>query len=440
MVKKLSVLYLMFMFIFSFGCVDSVSDKGDVITLTVWENYTNEEHDVFLRVVENFENTYNQSHPNQLVHLKIERVPFDGLLPKLKTSAMTKTTPDICRVDLAHVVPLAFGKSLVDLNQFGAEELHDKLVPAAINSNVISIKQPDGTIKTGTYGLPDQTNTTVLFYNKALFRKYQDSIIAAGLIPDKPPKTWNEFLKYCLALNHPDEGVYAFAMNNSLWWTFPFFNSYGAEFIRFKDGRFETGINEQAAIDALQFKVDLYRKYKVEAGAWQPGSIGKEQGFINGKFAMIITGPWMLQTFKNSGVDFGTALIPEGPAGTSSNVGGTNMVIFKTCKHPEIAYEFLKYLVSEEAQIFWCNELGQIPVVLSAFDKIDTSKSPELKIFMEQMKTAKARPLIPNYDILETDIINPEMYAALTGEKTVEQALNDAVRLIEKEILSIMNE
>ncbi|HDS08634.1 MAG TPA: extracellular solute-binding protein [Firmicutes bacterium] len=440
MFKRFLFLSFFVIILFCYGCVGSIDDRGDIVTITIWENYNNEEHDVFVRIVRDFEDRYNSNNPDIPVFFIVERVPFDGLLPKLKTSAMTKTTPDICRVDIAHVVPLAFGKALFDLNQFGAESLHAKLVPAAINSNIIPIKQPDGTVKAGTYGLPDQTNTTVLFYNKDIFRKRKESLLLSGLDPNRAPRTWEEFIEYSLAINHPEEGVYAFAMNNSLWWTFPFFNTFGAEFISFQDGQFITRINEPAAIAALQFKVDLYRRYGVEAGAWQSGALGKEQGFINGKYAMIITGPWMVKTFKNSGIDFGTALIPSGPAGTSSNVGGTNMVIFKTCKHPEIAYEFLSYLVSEEVQVFWSNELGQIPVVLSAFDKIDTSVFPELGVFMEQMKTAQARPLIPNYDILETDIVNPEMYTALTGEKSVEDALNAAARMIESEILSIMNE
>ncbi len=438
MIRKFIILTIILIFLI--GCSDSPITEESTITLTIWENYNNEEHTVFIEIVDEFVNEYNKTHPDKKTKIQVDRVPFDGLLPKLKTSAMTKTTPDICRVDVAHVVPLAFGKSLINLDKFGAEKLHDKLVPAAINSNIIAIKGSDGIIKKGTYGLPDQTNTTVLFYNKTIFRKFSKELKEAGLNPNRAPRTWDELIKYGKIITKPDKGIYAFAMNNSLWWTFPFFNSFGVEFISFEDGKFITNINKEPAVKALQLKVDLYRKHKIEAGAWQSGAIGKEQGFINNKYAMIITGPWMLQSFKNSNVNFGTALIPAGPKGTSSNVGGTNMVIFKSCKHPEIAYEFLSYLVSEKTQLKWCNTLGQIPVVLSAFDKVDFKKFPEIKIFMEQMKTAKARPLIPNYDILETDIINPEMAAALSGQKTVKQALDDAAEEIDKKILSVMNE
>ena len=438
MIKKFIILTIILTFFI--GCSESQLPEESIITLTIWENYNNEEHVVFIEIVDDFVKEYNKTHQDKKIKIQVDRVPFDGLLPKLKTSAMTKTTPDICRVDVAHVVPLAFGKSLVNLDKFGAKELHDKLVPAAINSNIIAIKGSDRKIKKGTYGLPDQTNTTVLFYNKTIFKMFEKELKEAGLNPDIAPRTWDELIKYGKIITKPDQGIYAFAMNNSLWWTFPFFNSFGVEFISFKDGKFITNINKEPAVQALQLKVDLYRKHKIEAGAWQSGAIGKEQGFINNKYAMIITGPWMLQSFKNSKVNFGTALIPAGPKGTSSNVGGTNMVIFKSCKHPEIAYEFLSYLVSEKTQVKWCNTLGQIPVVLSAFDKVDFKKFPEIKIFMEQMKTAKARPMIPNYDILETDIINPEMAAALSGQKTVKQALDDAAREIDKKILSIMNE
>ena len=63
-------------------------------------------------------------------------------------------------------------------------------------------------------------------------------------------------------------------------------------------------------------------------------------------------------------------MIPEGPEGSSSNVGGTNMVVFKGCKHPEIAYAYIRYITSVQSQVKWCTELSQIPTMKEAFNLV----------------------------------------------------------------------
>ncbi|MGM0607614.1 MAG: extracellular solute-binding protein [Candidatus Muiribacteriota bacterium] len=226
------------------------------------------------------------------------------------------------------------------------------------------------------------------------------------------------------------DNVYGFGMNNTLWWSFPFFNTFGAEFIR--DGK--CVLNEEPGVDALQFKVDLYNKYEIEAGAWRAGAIDPESGFINERYAMIFNGPWAIHSLREAGVNFGVSLIPEGPEGTSTNVGGTNMVVFRNSENPYWAAKFLEYVASEEVQADWGNKLEQIPVNLKAYDKIDTVDKPFLATFMEQMKYAKARPQIQNYSDLE-EIVNPQMEAALQQEKTVSEALNDAVKRIHDRVL-----
>ncbi|MCK9224072.1 MAG: extracellular solute-binding protein [Candidatus Muirbacterium halophilum] len=228
------------------------------------------------------------------------------------------------------------------------------------------------------------------------------------------------------------QNIYGFAMRNTLWWTFPFFNTFDAEFI---DENGKCVLNNNNGVKALQYKVNLYTKYGVEAGAWQAGAIGPDTGFLNEKYAMIIDGPWDVQRFKDAGLNFGVALIPEGPAGSSTNVGGTNMVVFRGAKNPYWAAKFLEFLASPDIQAYWCNKLEQIPVNLKAYKMVNTEEKPFLKVFMEQMKYAKPRPNILNYSDLE-EIINPQMEAALKGQKTVEQALTDATVRIEEEILS----
>lgn len=367
--------------------------------LTLWVNYNDEEYAVFSELVNRY------SSENKVV-IKVERIPFMGTEQKILSALATKTTPDIARVDVAFVTPLAKKGALFALDDLkGIDTLVSSIVPAALQSVII-----DGHI----YGIPDQVTCLALFYNRELFRK-------AGLNPDKPPTTWDEFLTYAKRLTNPSEGIYGFAMQNTLWWTLPFLYTFGADFVR--DG--SCALTSPEAIEALKFKFSLYITEKVEPGAWKPGSVDPDMGFQSGKYAMVFNGPWKIKTLRDMKIDFGVGLIPAGKTGSGTAIGGTDMVIFRNSRYLNEGFNFLKWLVSVENQALWANKLGQIPVNINAFPLVDTVAHPYLPVFIQQLQVARPRPSLINYTDIENEV-NPEMELALTGKKSVEEAMKDA--------------
>jgi multiple sugar transport system substrate-binding protein len=441
-IQKAQMIILALVVIILSSCGTVVKSSEDFIELTIWQTYNSEENRFFKEIAADFEREYQQKHGKRL-KLNVQQIPFDGLMPLIKSACLAKATPDICRVDNAWVLSLAYGKALVPLDQLSnfnstLEEAQQEYVQAAIDSNIIETRNERREWERHLYGIPDQTNCVALFWNKDLFRQSEKELREAGLDPDRAPKTWEEFVKYARVLSIPEKKQYGFGMFNSLWWSLPFFNTYGAEFVRrAPDGRMVATLDEEAGQQAVQFMTDLY-KNGLEAGAWRTGSINPEQGFLNGKYAMILSGPWNLKQFVS--VNFGVSLIPAGPAGTSSNVGGQNLVVFRTSKNPEAALEFLRYFASEQIQVKWCEALGQIPVNLKAFEKINTHNRPHLAVFMEQMKSARPRPKIPRMDVLEEKVFNPALQLAMQGDKSVQSALKDAVDQINREFLPLLND
>jgi multiple sugar transport system substrate-binding protein len=146
---------------------------------------------------------------------------------------------------------------------------------------------------------------------------------------------------------------------------------------------------------------------------------------------MILNGPWAVESLKRTGIDFGVGKIPAGPEGTATNVGGNNLVVFRSTSEPELAAEFLQFVASAENQATWASRLGQIPVNVKAVDAIDVQEHPYLPVFVEQMQSAIPRPQVSNYPEIE-NLMNPEMQAALDGTKTVKAALDAAVSEIDK--------
>ena len=392
---------------------DEIAQTGDGRTiLTFWHTYNDQEEAVLKEIIAAWEKD------NASWTIRPVRVPFDGHKPKLRTALTVKQGPDMARVDWSFVCELARKNAVVDLETFGFSGIRDQYLEAPLNTNLV-----DGVYR----GLPDQTNCLVLFYNKDLFKK-------VGLDPEKPPTTWDELVEMGKTFKSvgAESPVYAFGMHNTVWWTLPFFNSWGARIIS-EDGK-KCLLDQPAAIEAIKFKASLYAEHKIEGGAWRAGAITPDQGFLNGAYAMIFSGPWNLPQFKGAGLNFGVGLIPAGPAGSSSCVGGTNVVIFKDSKHAKPCYDFLVYFTSPKNQATWCSRLSQMPVNKGAFDLVKFS-DPQLMTFLEQMKTTKANPVVTSFGTLE-DIINPEMEAVLTGQKKPEVAMAEAARRVETRVLA----
>ena len=376
-------------------------------TLTIWETYNDEEHPVFKEMVRRFEETHEG------VTIDVVRLPFAGAEPKIQTALTTRTEPDIARVDVSFLPKLARKNAIAVLDDYVPAEYLVDVFPVALKSCMY-----EGSL----YGLPDQTNGLCLFYNRELFRE-------AGLDPDRAPATWDELIAYGKKLTRREDGVFGLGLRNSLWWSFPFFNTYGAEFL--SDDGARCLLNSPEGIAAFQLKVDLFAKHGIEGGAWRAGGIQNDLGFQNGRYAMVMNGPWAVESLKRTGIDFGVGLIPAGPAGSHTNVGGNDLVIFKSCPNPELAVEFLMFVANEENQRNWALTLGQIPVNLKAMDAITSDEHPYLAVFVEQMRSAIPRPPTPYYPEIENLMI-PEMQAALDGSKTVKAALDVAVAEIDK--------
>jgi multiple sugar transport system substrate-binding protein len=388
------------------NCGKKQETAGGGIVLTLWETYNTEERPVFLEIVAEFE----AAHPGVKIHST--NLPFMGAEPKILTALATRTTPDIARVDGSFLPKLALKGGIAPLDDYVPPSVRDEILGVALETNLV-----DGHL----YGLPDQVNCLCLFTNKDLLR-------SAGLDPEKTPATWDELIQWGKKITNADKGIYGFGMRNSLWWSLPFYNTYGAPLL--SDDKTHCLLAEPRAVEAFQLKVDLYRKHKIEGGGWMAGGIRDDLGFQTLKYAMVFNGPWAVRSLTQAGIDFGVGLIPAGPQGTSTTVGGNNLVVFRSSAHPKEAAEFLAFLASKESQVKWCNALGQIPVNRLANDALDFDKHPYLRVFVEQMKTAVSRPQVAVYPEIE-NAVNPEMQAALEGTKTVRQAMDSAVKEVD---------
>jgi sn-glycerol 3-phosphate transport system substrate-binding protein len=185
------------------------------------------------------------------------------------------------------------------------------------------------------WGIPFQRSTIVLYWNKELFKE-------AGLDPNRAPANWKEMQEYAAKLTKHDA-----AGNTTQWGVqipssgFPYWlfqgltTPNGVELMN--SAGTETYFDKPAVIEALQYWVDLGRKYKVHpTGVVEWGTTPKD--FFERKAAMIWTTTGNLTNVKNNAkFEFGVAMLPESKRRGSPTGGGNFYVFKKATKDQQLA-------------------------------------------------------------------------------------------------------
>jgi len=381
------------------------------VTIQFWHTYSIETETPFLQdvLIPEFE----ASHPNIIVEQV--QVPYDEFRRKLLTAIAGGTAPDMIRSDIIWVPEFADMGALVALDEFMPDfkTYQDAVFPGPLATNFLNGHY---------YGLPLDTNTRVLVYNKDMFA-------AAGV--DGPPETMDEFLaacekiktlgedKYCFA----DGGAYAWAVNPWIW-------SFGGDVtdpgITMASGYLD-GPKTQAAYEFL--------KNLIDEGYIHPGILGGGVdtwgGFDNDEIAMILEGPWFPPIFAGIDPDkaYGLALMPAGAGGPVSVVGGEDIVMFQQSQNKDAAAEFIRFMLSEDVQLRW-SEVGQLTVLASAIESEMIQNHAFFGVFLEQLDTAKARTPHPAWAKIE-EAYSLAGGAYLNGSSTFEESLGGAAKTID---------
>ncbi len=336
-----------------------------------------------------------------------ETVPYDGMLDKFIAGAAAGNPPSLMRSDIAWVPQLAADGILLKTSaQPWWPKVKKEADPGPLSTNLY---------KGAYYGLPDDTNTQVLFYNKADFA-------AANLTP---PTTWDEMISDAKALTISGKQWGLGVDSTDIWNVGPFVWTDGGNFTNSKWTTASGFMNSSATESAVQQLVTLEQTGVIGTDmAGGSGAISGETGFPTGEYAMYMDGPWATTTYKDANfTGYGTELIPAGPGGSVSVVGGEDLVIPKNAKNRADVIKFVKFLQSPFAQLAMAGAGDMTPYKNLAAD--ETTENPALGIFAKALLTARARPVNSGYTTLDTDF-SDQLAMVLAGNETVTQALATA--------------
>ena len=339
------------------------------------------EAEVLAQLLPEFERT----HP--LIKVEVQQLAWTAAHEKLLTAVAGDATPDLCQLGNSWIPELVALKALEPLaaRVSGSQQIvADDYFPGVWQTNTV-----EGTL----YAVPWYVDTRLLFYRRDLLK-------AAGF--DAPAQTWSGWLAQLKAIKRmvgPQRYAVLMPLNEfeplqilALEQSEPMLRD-GGRYGNFRSDSFRR---------ALSFYRDLFAESLAPAMTNQQiANVWNEMG--KGFFTFYISGPWNIAEFKRRlpaelQSSWMTAPMP-GPEGPGvSNAGGSSLVVFRSSKHQQSAWELLEYLSTPAIQQRFYELTGDLPPRRSSWQSGTIATDPYTQAFRTQLERLRTFPQVPEWE------------------------------------------
>ena len=179
-------------------------------------------------------------------------------------------------------------------------------------------------------------------------------------------------------------------------------------------------------IEALQWEVDVADKFGGKSFVEFAAGLGTgaQDPFVTGQVAMAVKGNFDIANMAqyNPDLNYGICPIPSKEEGKHMTwAGGWAFVIPRGAGNQELSMDFMKYILSDEAQTVMAEDSASLSPCKSVSEKVFGSKD-NYKAFMDYISTAKIRPPVPVGQML-WDNLNQVLDSALNKKDTPENLM-----------------
>ena len=257
-----------------------------------------------------------------------------------------------------------------------------------------------------------------------------------------PPDTWEEYKEQAIFFADPPNfyGTQYAGKDEAI--VGRFYELVVSEGGQLFNDDWSPAFNDDAGKRALAWFVDLY-----EAGAVPPGTTSYlwddlGQGFASGTVALNLDWPGWAGFFNGEDTskaagNVGVKVQPAGSAGIRTGWSGHHgFSVTESCEHKEAAASLVAFLTDENSQDLE-SSAGSMPTRTKVWDHVveaaasDPYRAEVLKAFQEASEHAFPAPQTP-YWIEATNLIYPELQAAIVGDKSIDDALADAAEAVDE--------
>lgn len=373
------------------------------------------------KIIDGYMTEFNQQNPS----IKVTPV-YDGdyvsTAAKVLQLAQAGTPADAAIVNAAAIYQLTDADVVMPLDDLIAQSGGDAYIkdfyPAFLANS-----QMGG----HTWSIPFQRSTLVLYYNKDIFQQ-------AGL--SGPPQSWDEMVQDAQKLTQKDSsgnvsryGV-GFPSSGTAYWEFQALAIESGQNVFDNNTGNKVFFNSPAAVQSLQFMIDLNKKYDVSP----PGAVNWDtlpSDFAAGKFAMIYHSTGSLTSvLKSAQFNVGVAMLPKKEQ-FGSPTGGGNLYIMKgiPADHQAAAWKLIQWLSTPEREAQWSMDSGYVAPRKTAYDtpalKDYTTKYPQALVARDQLQYAQNE--LGTHEMVQVQkTLSDAIQAGITGQASPQDALNHA--------------
>lgn len=340
------------------------------------------------------------------IRVVVERVPLGNLKQKLQVAMKAGELPDLTIVDNPDNASMARDGYFEDITEL-AKDMEKDYFPGPWKSTFYNGRQ---------YGMPLSSNCLALFYNKKILAEQGVAV----------PDTWDELRSAARKLTGPGRfgmAISAVATEEGTFQFIPWLLSAGGSPDR---------LDSPGAAKALGYLRTLITDGSMNRDVieWTQGFLEKQ--FATGSTAMMINGPWNIDTIRKDApdLDFGVARIPRDQE-YASVLGGENIGICKGADR-EAAWAFLSWISRPEIMDPFITASGYFPPRkdVAAGNKRWNSEEV-LRAIGDQMLYAMPRGPHPDWPVVSA-IISRALQDGLLGLESPEVLMTRAAGDVRK--------
>lgn len=377
----------------------------------------------FNRVVRELYEEFEQQNPG--VQIQVEGIPgSQDYVTKVLLSHVARTAPDVISLDASSAAAFIEAGAIRDLSPFMAKDTdfsQDDFHP-----NVFGIARRDEKV----FAVPMDFTPMVLYYNKDIFDRRGVSY---------PTDTWtfSDFLKAAKELTFEDTFGLAFA-NWMPGWIMWLWNRGGDVIALQPDGSYKASgtLDSDTNANTIVWLRDLIVVHRVAPNLSSTAAQGIDP-FLNGKAAMQVSGHWAMLGYgqqKNIKLErIGVAPLPSDLRGSVTVMYQSGFSIGKHCKHPDLAWKFIRFMSSQYVQ----SKYQAFGIAVSARKDVSAARATDEREAKFLEIVPSARPpwgsKVVGYDLVE-EIGQRMMDAILRHSADPHQALKQAAHEIDKEL------
>lgn len=360
-IQKIVVVLLVFMLALT-ACSKPATETPEVtdsdeITLVVWDQFYRPEESA---VIEALNAEFEEAHPG--VKIQREVKVLDDLKMTLKLALAEADGPDIAQVNQGRsdMGAMVEADLLLPLNDYLAKYSWGNVFSTSVASRNSFTADGKSFGQGNLYGVSPTAEVVGVYYNKDLFKKNRWSV----------PTTFEEFQELLAKIKKAGitpisfgsldgwNAIHEFSAIQHLLVSSDYINNltYGVNNVSF-----DTPENQEAAQILLDW---------AQAGYFTDGfpGIGYDDcnnNFKAGEGAMTITGSWFApELMTGTDQEFGFFLLPGLSGKQTMAIGGVGIpyAIRKTTQHPDLAAEYLDWMISPRAAELWA-QAGMLPAM-----------------------------------------------------------------------------